>query len=134
MKKITLGIMAFGVVLASCKKETKVLTTAQDPPVACFSAIKKSPIIAREYAFGADCSEGVASCLWYFGDGDSASGLNVVHTYYSKGVHDVVLTITNAKGEISKAKKIIDVIDLRDTISGSYSGMLKYGSGATASS
>ena len=49
-------------------------------------------------ATGADATAQVSSYLWTFGDGGSASGRNVTHTFTSPGSFPVTLTITDLLG------------------------------------
>lgn len=49
-------------------------------------------------AGGSADNVGIAKILWDFGDGESATGLNVSHIYDSAGVFNVTLTIEDAAG------------------------------------
>ncbi len=44
---------------------------------------------------------GIAAVLWNFGDGDSASGLQVSHVYDEAGVYNVTLTVRDAGGNVA---------------------------------
>ena len=58
-----------------------------------------SPLDVRFSARGSfDPDNGGLSCSWDFGDGNTGTGLDVVHTYSSEGVYVAVLTVTDAGG------------------------------------
>jgi hypothetical protein len=48
-------------------------------------------------------------CTWYFGDGASATGTNVQHTYQNEGVYTVNLSVTNADGCTSIATQTVTI-------------------------
>ncbi|MFN0214799.1 MAG: PKD domain-containing protein [Saprospiraceae bacterium] len=47
------------------------------------------------------------SYLWNFGDGNTSTEVNPIHTYANAGTYDVVLTATNDCGSSTKLKSII---------------------------
>lgn len=54
-------------------------------------------------------SENAETYEWAFGDGETSTEENPVHTYAEAGSYDVVLTATNADGVSVDAKKTIEV-------------------------
>ncbi|MDQ3458514.1 MAG: PKD domain-containing protein, partial [Deinococcota bacterium] len=46
---------------------------------------------------------------WNFGDGSSATGQTVSHTYTAKGVYTATLTVTDSEGEMSEAA-VVEVV------------------------
>jgi serine protease len=52
---------------------------------------------------------GIASQAWWFGDGASATGASVSHTYGAKGSFTVTLTVKDAAGLSSTAQKTVSV-------------------------
>ena len=58
---------------------------------------------------GADVTNQVASFQWNFGDGGTASGQNVTHTYTRIGTFPVTLTITDAVGRTNFTTQSITI-------------------------
>ncbi len=58
--------------------------------------------------------DGIVAYEWNFGDGASASGMNVFHTYSSPGDYSVTLTVRGASGSIGSITRVINVVDLDD--------------------
>ncbi|MFN0176386.1 MAG: PKD domain-containing protein [Saprospiraceae bacterium] len=79
--------------------------TVGTAPVANFTHVKNGStvIFTNTTLFNA------TSYLWEFGDGDTSSQTNPVHTYANPGVYDVVLTATNACGT-SVISKTIEIL------------------------
>ncbi|MCM8543242.1 MAG: nucleoside hydrolase, partial [Lentisphaeraceae bacterium] len=50
-----------------------------------------------------------AEYSWNFGDGSSATGVNVNHTYSAQGIYTVVLTVTDSTGEVNSTSASIAV-------------------------
>jgi PKD repeat protein len=71
---------------------------------AVFSATVTDPSNAN-----ADASTQVASYLWNFGDGGSASGRTVTHTYTRPGIFAVNLTITDFLGRVAPVSHSVTV-------------------------
>ncbi|MBN1167917.1 MAG: PKD domain-containing protein [Methanospirillaceae archaeon] len=70
-----------------------------DPPHAAFSLDPKSgnaPLLVRFTDLST--GEAISSWFWNFGDGQTSSEQNPVHTYTSAGTFDVSLTVTNPGG------------------------------------
>jgi len=58
-----------------------------------------------------DPDGGPIAFTWDFGDGTPGSGVAPRHTYYSPGVYQAVLVVTNAAGETNTATQNIVVLD-----------------------
>jgi len=56
-----------------------------------------------------DSSEGAISWLWNFGDGDTSSVQNPIHTYLSEGTYDVSLYIENSFASWDTITKAVNV-------------------------
>jgi len=77
-----------------------------EPPVAQISAtqttvttVKIGESITFSAAYSADMDENINSYEWDFGDGGTASGKTVTHTYHDKeGIYKVKLTVTDNNG------------------------------------
>ena len=52
-------------------------------------------------------SDNAATYAWAFGDGATASGAHVSHTYLLPGSYDVTLTVTNASGSDSDTQTFL---------------------------
>lgn len=86
---------------------------ANRSPVACFQASAGSGASPLTIALDAGCSidpdGALARYSWSFGDGTSASGPRVSHTFTTAGTHDVILTVTDSMGASSSRTIAIDV-------------------------
>lgn len=80
------------------------------PPQALFSA---NPTLTCNgvVAFTDTSFNGPTSWKWYFGDGDSSSLRNPIHTYLSPGLYTVKLVVSNANG-VSELVKT-EYVDIR---------------------
>ncbi|MGQ9660909.1 MAG: LamG-like jellyroll fold domain-containing protein [Kiritimatiellia bacterium] len=54
-------------------------------------------------------SDEKAECLWEFGDGNTARGANVKHTYELGGDYGVTVTVTDSQGNISAGSGTVSV-------------------------
>lgn len=48
---------------------------------------------------------------WAFGDGDTASGLHVTHTYAEPGTYEVTLTVTTDAGVTYSSEEFVEIVD-----------------------
>jgi PKD repeat protein len=81
-------------------------------PSASFSVDNQEPRAGTAVSFTANASDpdgSVESYEWDFGDGSSASGSSVSHTYDELGTYDIQLTVTDGEGASSSATQTIDV-------------------------
>lgn len=76
-----------------------------------FAFSPSSPTVQAPVSFTASASGGVApySFIWSFGDGTSAIGNNVTHTYSSPGAYNVTMTLTDSIGSTSKTSSLVTV-------------------------
>lgn len=86
--------------------------SSNQPPVAVASASPTSGALPLEVDFSASGSrdpEGVPLVYsWAFGDGKTATGAEVSHTYATKGVYSVVLMVTDVQGASGKTTVRVD--------------------------
>ncbi|MCF8230407.1 MAG: PKD domain-containing protein, partial [Bacteroidales bacterium] len=61
---------------------------------------------------GFEISGGITNWQWQFGDGNTASGQNVNHTYTSQGDYTVLMIYSNADGCLDTASKSIRIEEL----------------------
>lgn len=90
------------------------ITVAEDEfPVALFTTSTNTgnaPFTVTFDATGSSDDNGIAAYSWNFGDGSAtASGEIVEHTYDEQGDYNVVLTVTDTKGQISQVSTQITV-------------------------
>ncbi len=99
MKKTVFSIFITALLTASCSTD----------PTACFTINKGKDVkLNEEVQFNASCSEDADTYNWNFGDGATASGVEVKHKYTTEGTYEVTLTALN-KGvsDQNKAKVIV---------------------------
>ncbi len=65
---------------------------------------------------------GIASYAWDFGDGDTATGVEVKHRYAASGAYNVTLTVTDDDGDASTYVQLITVTGNGTCGSGSSGG------------
>ena len=94
-------------------------------PQALFTASPAEHVIPFTASFDATlsqrASDEVLSYVWTFGDGSSASGPLVDHTYAQDGTYDVALTIYDAKGVSSSTHLAVNALNPLPTATFSYS-------------
>jgi len=82
---------------------------ANQPPVASFTYSPESPDVGDEITFDASASSDtdgeIVSYQWDFGDGNTASGKKVTHSYDAPYTYIITLTVTDDGGD--KVKKTI---------------------------
>ncbi|RQG93630.1 PKD domain-containing protein [Natrarchaeobius chitinivorans] len=85
-----------------------------DPgPSADFDVDPASPDPGQEVTFDGSSSEGeIESFAWAFGDGSTASGEVVTHSYDAEGEYDVTLTVTDVDGEEDDTQRTLYVGDV----------------------
>ncbi|MBI4600697.1 MAG: PKD domain-containing protein, partial [Planctomycetes bacterium] len=87
---------------------------APPPTSACFSASATSGLAPLSVDFDASCSffASPAVCReWTFGDGGTASGVAVSHTFPAGGEYQVTLTVKDQDGATASASKTITVFE-----------------------
>lgn len=82
-------------------------------PIACFSIVGDRLINDCPLGFDAGCSRpavgSFVSYSWDFGDGGTASGPAVEHTYTAEGTYTVTLTVQNDSGATASASKSVAI-------------------------
>ncbi|MEA1871239.1 MAG: PKD domain-containing protein, partial [Candidatus Bipolaricaulota bacterium] len=88
--------------------EDIAITVTNPPPLASFTMSSDAPAIGDEVTFNAagsyDTNGEIASYTWDLGDGTTASGVTVIHTYAEEGAVTVILTVTDNEGKTTIAK------------------------------
>jgi len=97
----------------------KGYTKAWTPPVANFTATPATAITPARIQFNDTSTNSPTSWQWKFGDGNTSSERNPVHTYEEVGTYDVNLTVENAYGSDSVTKTdYITVVEAPDFLNG----------------
>ncbi len=93
------------------------LMSSLQPTIAGLQASVQS---GKSLAFSAaaDTGAAIASYTWNFGDGQSATGQSVSHTYATPGDYTLSLTVTDAFGNTGGAADQIAVVDTPGTTAG----------------
>ena len=76
---------------------------APNPPVADFTGTPTT-ITERESVTFTNNSQYAATCLWNFGDGQTSTEMNPVHTYMTPGTYTVTLRVENTLGNHTKTR------------------------------
>ncbi len=86
---------------------------AVDPPIAQFSASTSTALTGEPIDFADQSLNEPTSFEWDFGDGISASGSTVSHTFERSGTFRVTLRVANEAGVDSRTKsiRIVDPVD-----------------------
>jgi PKD repeat protein len=89
-------------------KSVTVMAPENQPPVADFS-VAVTDLTATFTDLSSDPDGSVASWLWDFGDGNSSTEQNPVHTYNAAGEYQVTLTVTDDDGATDEISKPVTV-------------------------
>ena len=85
------------------------------PPTARFTAtpiLGEAPLsVSFNASSSSDSSGSIATYEWSFGDGESAYGITVSHTYTSAGSYTAQLIVTDHQGALDSATKTITVLE-----------------------
>jgi hypothetical protein len=81
---VALACAVFLLLLGSCSKST--------PSAACVASVTSPATINAPVTF-VSCTQGASSYTWSFGDGSSASGDSVIHTFSMSGTFHASLTV-----------------------------------------
>ena len=89
------------------------LTVTADPVSPCCDVSSTAPLEGTEVSFDASCSKSFAGDIvsyeWDFGDGTSAMGAAVAHTYEISDVYIASVTLTDSEGNSAVIEKTISV-------------------------
>ncbi|UCC58360.1 MAG: PKD domain-containing protein [Candidatus Bathyarchaeum sp.] len=87
---------------ASATKTVLTRTVLNQEPVASFtesaSTVNTGEVIYFDASGSYDSDGTIIAYLWYFGDGDTAVGVEVDHTYEDEGIYTVTLTVIDNNG------------------------------------
>jgi|GEM_PF-2905137 len=112
--KLIVKDKGFGQSLASMA--TKEITVKNNPPKATFSAEPKqgnAPLSVSFKVLEGDSDGHATSYEWNFGDGSTAIGTEMVHTYKELGEYAVTLNATDEYGASSTSSTTINVYSMQ---------------------
>jgi len=89
---------------SSTETRTGYITVATPPPVAAFTANVTTGPAPLAVQFTDTSTGSPTSWLWSFGDGETSTAQNPIHTYTTPGTYTVSLTATNAGGSSTETK------------------------------
>jgi hypothetical protein len=98
--------------------------TADGNPIASISDIGQTQIgqsISLDALASFDPQGNPLSYAWHFGDGTTATGVSVQHTYAATGSYTLTLTVSSAKGK-RQISKVIDVVTHAKNYANPYAG------------
>jgi PKD repeat protein len=109
--------------------KTVVVGRAEDLPAPSFTWSPSDPTIGQAIQFSGAATNNPLGFSWDFGDGSSATGQVVTHTYGASGTYSVTLTAINNVGSASVTRSIVvrpagcslEPAALGNTINGSWS-------------
>jgi len=83
------------------------------PPVAAFVVAPPKPDVGQAVTFSASTSRDsdgtIESYTWSFGDGTTATGQQVTHSYSSAGTYAVILTVTDDDAAVASSAQTVSV-------------------------
>ncbi len=82
---------------------------ANEPPVASFTTFCENLTCNFDASASSDSDGSIESYAWIFGDGSSATGQAVSHSYEASGDYTVQLTVTDNEGAIGTEEQIITI-------------------------
>jgi gliding motility-associated-like protein len=94
----------------TCTKKDTVRVTVNTQPSSAFSITSNSNqcFAGNNFSFAYSDSHNFPA-LWKFGDGDTSTSYNSVHSYASAGQYTVTLVVTNTGGCADSTTKIVNV-------------------------
>lgn len=115
VKRTLVTVILLGSILALVTGCFNGNSTGNSPPRASFTATPISGEAPLSVSFNAsnsyDSDGSIAIYEWSFGDGESAFGVTVSHTYTSPGSYLVQLVVTDQQGALDSAAKTITVLE-----------------------
>lgn len=92
---------------------SQTITVVNAPPTAEFTMQPLTPMVNEEITFDASASTdedgSIVNYTWNFGDGSTAYGMVVKHSYAVNGTYNVVLTVKDNDGATDNEMKVITV-------------------------
>jgi len=85
-----------------------VQVTGTQPIVAAFNS-NITVTVPNEHIVFKSTTDHATTYHWDFGDGNTGSGANTSHSYFSEGSYNVELTVTNEAGCISNANQTVTI-------------------------
>jgi PKD repeat protein len=114
--KVSLTVTDDGCLTATATQMVQIETpTTNRPPVAVIRAPSRGPAQKplRFSASGSSDPDGrIVSYVWDFGDGTTAEGVKVIHSYKEPNHYKVVLIVTDEGGLSDRAAHEIEIDDL----------------------
>lgn len=89
----------------------QVTVTANEPPVASFTASATHLTVAVDGQASSDPDGTLASHAWSFGDGATGTGATASHTYTDAGTYTVTLTVTDDDGATASTSREVTVTE-----------------------
>jgi len=87
-------------------------------PQADFTATPRFDYPPLEVTLDASASSSpngaIVSYNWDLGDGETATGVTVTHTYTEKGVYAITLVVTDSAGEIGARTRSVEALNVDD--------------------
>ena len=88
-----------------------------DAPVAAFTTVQTAGTLDVDFDGSTSTDDGsITTWDWDFGDGNTASGENVSHSYAAAGTYPVMLTVTDNLGATGSVTVDIDVVENQDPV------------------
>jgi hypothetical protein len=107
------GIIAVGrIATAFTSFQVVAQPPPNQPPVAQFSVTPPTPLVGQTVMFTSNSFDPdgfITQHFWNFGDGFTATGQTVFHTYFSPGIYQVTLTVTDNRGASSSTTQFLTV-------------------------
>lgn len=99
---------------------TSPLINTNIPPVANFTFVPQTPQVNTEITFNASSSYdpdgSIVNYTWDFGDGTTAEGKVVTHSYSVSGIYRVTLTVTDNNGTKTSLTKVLVIQPILDFV------------------
>ena len=90
--------------------QQQAVTIASAPPVARFRSECSALMCTLDGSASSDGEGPIASHAWSFGDGTTAAGVTVSHTYAAGGSYTVTLTVTDADTATATQEERVTVV------------------------
>jgi PKD repeat protein len=91
-------------VWSDVQTKANLITVTEPGPIAAFSANPTAGLAPLNVQFSQQSSGIITAWLWSFGDGATSSEQNPLHTYLTKGIYTVSLTVSGPSGSDTETK------------------------------